>query len=140
MICHRIVMTTDINEEWRRHQSAFARRWLVSMYARKKVYWDDTVQPDANLRARISQAATSEAGRTALLKDCCLVEAALATGRTVTSLDERVRQLLGEVAKQRSELRPIVWVNPDLREEGCSAWLQAGAGPERDRQLGERKT
>lgn len=138
-ICHRIVMTTEINEEWRRHQSTFARRWLVSMYARKKVYWEDTVQPDANLRARISQAATSEAGRAALLKDCCLVEAALATDWTVTSLDDRVRQLLGDVAQQLGELRPIVWVNPDVQEENCHRWLQTGADPERERQLGARE-
>jgi hypothetical protein len=36
-ICHRVVMTPDIMEEWRAHQSGFARRWRVSMEARKKV-------------------------------------------------------------------------------------------------------
>ena len=36
-ICHRFVMTQSIKEEWDKHQSGFARKWRVSMVARKKL-------------------------------------------------------------------------------------------------------
>src|SRR3712207_5775264 len=36
-ICHRCAMTPELLDEWRRHQSRYARRWLTQMFARKKV-------------------------------------------------------------------------------------------------------
>ena len=36
-LSHRIVMTEKINNEWKNHQSGFARRWRVSMDARKRI-------------------------------------------------------------------------------------------------------
>jgi hypothetical protein len=77
--------------------------------------------------------------RDALMKDCFLVEAALAADKTIASLDERVRQLFGEATQQVGELREIVWANPDLVGEGCGEWLRAGAPAERKRQLGYRE-
>ena len=35
-VCHRIVMSPDLRAEWKRHQSNFARAWLVSMVSRRK--------------------------------------------------------------------------------------------------------
>jgi hypothetical protein len=142
---HRVVMTADIRAEWQRHQSGYARRWLVSMHARKNVHWDSAVVADDALRARIVRTATGgsaeqvQADREAMLKDCCLLEAALAADKTITSLDERVRRLFGAAAHQVGELREIVWANPDLIEERCSDWLREGAHAERKRQLGYRE-
>ena len=36
-VCHRMVLTAPIREEWNKHQSRFARTWRVSMMARKKI-------------------------------------------------------------------------------------------------------
>src|SRR5262245_32848483 len=36
VVCHQIVLTTEILEEWQKHKSRFASRWLASMLARKK--------------------------------------------------------------------------------------------------------
>src|SRR5215471_15279536 len=36
-ICHHVVMTPEISEEWKQHQSRFTSQWRVSMEARKKV-------------------------------------------------------------------------------------------------------
>ena len=38
-VCHRMVLTKPIQEEWNEHQSAFARRWRTAMMARKKIDW-----------------------------------------------------------------------------------------------------
>ena len=36
-VCHRMVLTEPIQEEWTRHESRFARTWRKSMMARKKI-------------------------------------------------------------------------------------------------------
>lgn len=48
-ICHRVVLTTEILEEWNRHKSKFASRWLASMFARKKANLIESTE-DQNLR------------------------------------------------------------------------------------------
>lgn len=135
-ICHRIVMPNEINEEWRRHQSAFARRWLTSMYARRKVDWEKTIEANSRLRGRIEAQATGEATRRAMLKDCHLLEAAIATDQTIASLDDRVRQLFSDAAESVGEIRVVIWANPSNPEERCASWLDTGAEPEPQRRLG----
>ena len=36
-LCHRMVLTPPIREEWNKHRSRFASKWRVSMMARKKI-------------------------------------------------------------------------------------------------------
>ena len=73
-----------------------------------------------------------------MLKDFHLIEAALTTDQTVIALDEVVRALFGTVCQTMGQLKTIVWVNPDKAEEQAAEWLEAGAEPERQRQLGFR--
>jgi len=134
-ICHRLVMTPEVSEEWDHHQSNFARRWRVSMVARKKLHLVDSALDDAWCD-RIAQAAVGERERRAMQKDCRLVHAALTTDRSVVSLDEEVRSLFTEAARHIGELKDIVWVNPDKLEEQPIPWLESGAKPEKSRQLG----
>ena len=71
-----------------------------------------------------------------MYRDACLIEAALATDRTVASLDEQVRALFRQAADQVGELRAIVWVNPEREEDDPILWLERGAPVEPDRMLG----
>lgn len=135
-IGHQLVMTTDLRDEWRRHQSRFARTWLVSMYARRKVHTADDVSRNESLRLGLIRTAELAVQRAAILKDCHLVEAALATDRAILSLDERMRALLHRAAASVEDLQQVAWVNPTNAAEGCSEWLHAGAEPERWRCLG----
>lgn len=134
---HRVVMTPAISAEWRSHQSRFARQWLVSMTARKKVYRLDSVT-DKKLRHTLGQASTSKKDREAMLKDCLLVEAAIVTDRSIISLDETVRSLFSGMAQELRTLRRIVWINPDREDEQPILWLKNGAKLERKRFLGPR--
>ena len=134
-LSHRIVMTEKINNEWKNHQSRFARRWRVSMNARKKI---DRINPPeyAELQAKVTNAASDEDEIEAMEKDFHLLQAALATDQTIISLDETVRQLFKRAAQQVGEIRNIIWVNPDrTAEEQPITWLQNGAPPEPQRQL-----
>jgi hypothetical protein len=128
-------MPPDIAEEWKRHQSGFARRWLVSMFARRKV---NRLNPAINnaLRAKIERIATSENDREAMLKDMHLVESAMVTDKIVVSLDEAVRELFDTASRRVGELRIVAWVNPDNTEEQPILWLESGAMAEEKHRLG----
>ncbi len=132
---HRMVMTEQINNEWKNHQSRFARRWRVSMDARKKI---DRIDPpeNAELQAKVTTTTNNENEIEALRKDFHLLQAALVTDQTIISLDETVRQLFKRASQQVGEIQDIIWVNPDrTAEEQPIAWLQNGAPPEPHRQL-----
>ncbi len=107
-ISHRLVMTPDISEEWRKHQSATARKWRVQMYARKMVYW---VEPDTDvsLARRLKRVKANAGERRAMLKDVRLIEAARATDHTVISLDDSARRLFARASDEVVELRELVW-------------------------------
>lgn len=137
-ICHRIVLTPEIQAEWHKHQSNFARRWLVSMFARKKVEQVASVT-DQNLRDKINAVAENEKACAAMLKDVHLLEAALATDETVVTLDEIVRELFAKASRSVGEIKYVVWVNPDKDDEESLRWLENGAKAEKKRKLGERK-
>jgi hypothetical protein len=133
-LSYRIVMTEKINNEWKNHQSRFARRWRVSMDARKKI---DRIDPPeyAELRDKITGTASDEDEIEVMEKDFHLLQAALATDQTVISLDETIRRLFAHASQQVGEIRSIIWVNPDRTEEHPITWLESGAPPETKRRL-----
>ena len=133
-LSYRIVMTEKINNEWKRHASRFARRWRVSMDARKKV---DRINPpeDQTLQDKITTTTSDENEIEVMEKDFHLLQAALATDQTVISLDETVRELFARTSQSVGEIQHIIWVNPDRLEEQPILWLQNGAPPEAHRQL-----
>ncbi len=132
---YRIVMTREISEEWKRHRSGFALEWRVSMDARRRI---DRINPpeDEELRDKVTVTASNEDEIEAMEKDFHLLQAALATDRTVISLDETVRDLFKRASQQVGEIQRIIWVNPDrTAEEQPIIWLQNGAPPETHRRL-----
>ncbi len=137
-ICHHAVLTPEIRKEWHKHKSNFARRWLVSMFARKKAALIDSAE-DQVLRGKIYQASQSEKAGAAMLKDIHLLEAALVTDEIVVALDETVRALFIEAAISVGEIRKVVWINPDQPDEEALLWLKGGAKPDRKRCLGARQ-
>jgi hypothetical protein len=134
-ICHRVVMTPDIRDEWNKHQSKSARIWLRRMVAKKKLCPCD-IAVDDDLWCQVEAIAESDKERDIMVKDLRLVEAAIATDRTVVSLDNKVRNCFAKAAVQVDELKDIIWVNPAQIEETPLNWLQNGAEPEIERSLG----
>jgi hypothetical protein len=130
-ICHRVAMTVQIGDEWRRHQSKVTRRWRVAMYARKKIV---LLQMPGNpdLRLRLTQG-HDPVERDAILKDAHLIEAALSADRIVASLDENARVLF-----KAAELNVVTWVNPVSERTRIRAWLEEGARPVDEWKLGYR--
>lgn len=128
-------MTPDLEDEWDRNQSNYAREWRVAMETEGLVYAVSPVE-DQDLSRGILSTAQSTNNRRALDKDLHLIEAARATDDTVSSLDEQVRYLLREAARVIEGIRAIVWVNPAKAEETPILWLERGAPAEPQRMLG----
>ncbi len=134
-ICHHVVMTPDIREEWKKHRSRFTATWLASMTARKKVC---VVLPTADVSVveKLRKAQVAEKDKVAIRKDMLLVEAALATDSRVASLDEEVRSLLRAFSEQWGRIKTVAWVNPSKVEDKTIAWLSSGASPQKEQLLG----
>ena len=132
---HRLVITPEITDEWARHQSNFSRSWRRRMYARKSVF---ALNMDAStsLVTRLKRVKCTKKQRDAMLNDVHLIDAALATDRSVSSLDGEARKVYAHASHSLAELTSIVWVNPDRPAEDPIGWLQRGAKPERERSLG----
>jgi predicted nucleic acid-binding protein len=134
-ICHRVVLTKEIREEWNKHQTQFSMTWRASMVARKKVAWCEVAQNEV-FRTKIRKLDFSETEHAAALKDAHLIEAALETDLRVISLDEIARGLLRRAAQDVKQLKRVHWVNPTKDEEHTMEWLEGGAEDEEVRRLG----
>jgi len=134
-ICHSMVLTRPIQEEWNKHQSGFARKWRASMMARKKIAILE-ISADRSLQKRIAGAEPDAAIAAILEKDRPLIEAALATDQRVASLDDQVRTHLKKRVPNLTELASICWVNPSKPDEMTIAWLEAGAPAVKTRMIG----
>ena len=115
-ICHRVVLTPEIREEWNRHQSKFARKWRVQMNARKKVWRIDTPR-----RIDLRTTGASPNKQASIEKDRCLLEAAMSTERVIVTNDNALTHALAETTKGSKILRNIKWINPTI--DGVS-WLE----------------
>lgn len=134
LVCHRLVMTPDIRDEWKRHRSRFSATWLSSMTARKKVVRLVAIRNDA-LRTAIANLQITTKQRAAIMKDLPLVEAALASDLTIASRDDEAHTLLRRAAGEIGLIRGVVWVNPVKEDEGV-LWLRAGALASEEKRLG----
>jgi hypothetical protein len=143
-ICHRAVLTRDLEIEWNKHNSRFAQAWRGTMERRKKLISINPLE-DPDLRAKIYLIDViltdlTDNQRSDVKKDIRLIEAALATDKIVISLDDNTaRKYFTRAAKEvkdLSKLEVITWVNPDKPEEKAIEWLRQGANPDVERLLG----
>lgn len=138
-----ITMTPEIIKEWDDHQGSFALAWRVAMRTAGRVEMRASCH-DETLRNSILSMAEQKVGNVKIthdvclimLKDCHLLEAALATDNIVIALDEKARKPMKITAQVVEDIRPVVWVNPDKVDEEVITWLEGGAEPEPHRQLG----
>jgi len=121
--------------EWKEHASTFARQWLWSMRARKRVNRLRFVS-DELFRTEILAAARTQGQAADMSKDIHLLEAALQTDCPIASLDDRARDFFREASQTVRRLRGVVWVNPTKEAENALEWLQGGARAEAVRCLG----
>lgn len=138
-VCHRIAWTADIAKEWEKHNSTFAQTWRVSMVnLRKLVNLDNQTLPA--IREAIEEHCDDEHIRAIVLKDCHLVDAALAADGRIVSDDEQVRGHFASFASRIKSLQTIVWVNPAIEAEEAVNWLEQGALKDKNRRLQKKRS
>lgn len=123
---HRVVLTATQHQEWQKHQSRFARNWLVRM-ASKKLWHVLTPEPDSGLTNLLHALDCTDKARAEMLKDVHLLENALATDDVVLSLETNVLALFTTHAEALKIPRPVAWVNPVDEPKACMTWVAAGA-------------
>jgi hypothetical protein len=123
-----------IQSEWNRHQSVFARQWLVSMMKLRKLRAVQEEQ-SAELREAIEQHSTDPKIVERMLKDTHLFEAALETDLRIVSGDENAHGHFRQLAVTFAPLPPILWVNPVTEGEKAMRWLEEGTPAQRSRRL-----
>ncbi|HTW66409.1 MAG TPA: hypothetical protein VME17_17420 [Bryobacteraceae bacterium] len=116
-------MTPLLREEWNRHRSLFAARWLADMSSKRKVEEIADV-PNEELR-------NEAPARRSVQTDLYLVEPALATNRIVASLDELARTELA-----LSACAEVTWINPVDERGHVVYWLNKGAETVEEWKLG----
>jgi hypothetical protein len=93
LICHRVAITTDVRDEWNKHQSKFAKIWRARMIAKKKLI---PIEPDKeSIQTKIKQQVPKQntAERRALLKDAHLLAATYAANRVLLTADHALHAL-----------------------------------------------
>ena len=125
-ICHKIVMTEQIYEEWKKHESNFARTWRIGMIARRKLVDLGDVS-DVDIIDEFDDLAVSRKDCAAMKKGALLIAAALVVDGLVASSDDTVRKLFSQACKNIARLGPIIWVNPATDYEAVSQWMRRGA-------------
>lgn len=124
-ICHKAVMTPAVRDEWDKHQSNFARKWRSSMVAKKKLLLVDVPEND-EIRNQVTSANIGQKQKNAMLKDCHLLEAAIANDFRVISLDDTVQELFKNELNF-PEVNNVLWVNPTVEAQQILNWLCHGA-------------
>lgn len=140
---YRAVISETLRKEWREPETDFkkiwSRNWLAELESRGRVIsLSDAEIMDATLRSAaeaydIENNITNPKNKS--MRDVHLVEAAQATDKTVISKDKRAKRHFGEIAEDLTQLKAIVWVNPET-DDDCILWLDTGASPEPQRMLG----
>lgn len=136
--CHRVVLSTDVNQELRKHASRFARLWLGSMTAKKKLLLVTDSGAYSELYGRVEACLEEAKQQEAVSKDFHLVVAAFESDKIIITRDERLCKILDAAAGQVEELRSLIFANPDATEQQVADWLNRGAPAERTRRVGYR--
>jgi hypothetical protein len=128
---HFLVVTPDLLAEWKKHRSQFAADWLVQMYARKRVVRLNELPTITEKLQKLRH--ISDDARAAMLKDCLLIDAALASDKTILSLDSTVRDYFAGACITLGEIKLVIWRHPD--EPNILIWLENGATPDKQFRL-----
>jgi len=105
---HYIAMCPLLRAEWSKHKSIYARKWLASMFAKKKVNF---VVHKSEFKAFIEENLLEDKMKKIASKDSHLVDAALLTDKVITSNDSTARKAFCEISSKNKILEEIIWLH-----------------------------
>ena len=104
-ICHHAIVNDRLRDEWSRHASHRAKKWVGAMTRRGKI--DEAT----DFKAGISFSGVRTDDRAIIEKDRMLVDIAYGSGCIVISTDDKVRLALERTGNEKFT-REIRWFNP----------------------------
>lgn len=129
---HKAVLSKELEDEWSRVRvSPFSSTWWYSMESKNMIDRIGDVV-DTSLRSCIDTLNNNKIDpsmRKAMLEDIHLVEAALNTDFTVSSVNSADQAKFCKAAQYVKEIRQIVWADPNKNKNEVIQWLKAGANP-----------
>lgn len=137
VIGHKVLLTPAIATEWNNRFPKFAGRWLVQMKSRSLLVEVED-EPDKGVAGALRKLAAHPDVLAIMLKDKHLLEAALVAHQTVLSMDETAYYHFYDAVGTISQIRQVMWVNPERAADECVEWLIRGARPETNRRIGIR--
>jgi hypothetical protein len=131
---HIAVFSRNLRDEWDKHASSYAKRWLRNMEQKTR-----TIEEDGEQFAKMAGpvcACLSDAGeRAALAKDFHLIQSALTTGQLILSNEVRFPRYVALACASVPELASLHYANPAVEGDQCRLWIKAGAEKDADRRI-----
>jgi hypothetical protein len=136
-ICHKLVWSQDIKQEWDKHASRFTSSWLAAMQSKRKIVRIavDLDKQDELIELIDDADDWPASWREGAKKDVLLVSAAWEADELIASADDRVRELFGRLAAKSAPLGRTVWINPRSPSDEPLRWLESGARRSRNKRL-----
>ncbi len=118
---HSVVMCKQLKEEWNEHRSFYAKKWLASMIARKKVRM---VKPEQHAASWIDANIGDERDIGIAKKDSHLIDSALFADRFIASNDSTARRVFCALSGSCGQIRCIKWFNAVSDKDFLSTYLE----------------
>jgi hypothetical protein len=109
-ICHCVVITYAIVEEWKRHDGVYTRKWRHQMHGRKKI---KIMKEDKLPPISFDESKFTEGDLKALKKDMPLLKTACAGDGVIITRDKSVIEICSKYKKHIKLPKPIRWIIPD---------------------------
>lgn len=121
---HKAVMCPNLRQEWSKHKSMYATRWLASMIARKKVIF---ISSNTQIKKTIEEKVADCKEKEIALKDSHLIDAALQADKIIASNDSVARNVFCELSVKISEISNVSWFNAVSDGDFISEKLMCGS-------------
>jgi hypothetical protein len=105
-----IAFNRTLLDEWKKHQSTFARTWLSSMIAKRRFHLIKTVPGVAE--GVVQSAPITDVQKKIAAKDAHLIDIALASGKFIASNDKTARAVFCLVSGNTPLFHGIIWAVP----------------------------
>lgn len=104
----KLAMCPELLSEWRKHRSMFAKKWLASMYAKRKVVM---IKPISEAKIKVDNSVITPKENSIASKDAHLIDAALFADKVILSNDDNARKVFCKISENYKELKSIRWFN-----------------------------
>ncbi len=110
-ICHHVVLTEKILEEWNRHFTNYSLNWYFDMTSRRKTDLKNETEL-GELQQKLSTIPIDEGIRNILQKDILLIEAANSADGVIVTCDDQFKLHFTNHQRALDFNKEIVWINP----------------------------